>query len=95
MKVTEELFNDWLQHPVTEAYAKLLQEEVMARREMVGAGVCTIDQGSFEEIGQRYSAHMEAIKAYETILNGMTYENLFPKIEEESEDGSESEEDGR
>ena len=89
--VDEATFNDWLQHPVTEAYREFLRGQIDDRKEIVAGGCCTIDSKGFSDIGQKYLHQINVISTYESMLEDIQqYQIILPDEEQvngESEEG--------
>lgn len=90
MKIEKEDFDNWLESPITEKYIAFIKYQIEVRKEAMVEGSCLTAEG-FEKIGQIYWAHREIISMYESMLNDLQYEVICP-TEEETEDGSNSEE---
>lgn len=85
--VSNEVFEDWIEHPCTEALKDLLNEHASLIREAIGNNSCS--GMSFEQIGQDYVVKTNTARVYEDVLDKLTYNDLFPK-EEISNNASEA-----
>ena len=83
-KISKDDFDSWLENPITLGVIKLLKDEAEAHRFMAASGQA-LGSTTFERIGEKYFTLINTAMVYENLLANLTYDNIFPKEENNDE----------